>query len=62
MSPRTGRPIKGITKRDKSLQLRMSAEELQLLEECSQRMRLSRTDVVNRGIQLVKNELDKEKE
>ncbi len=59
MSPRTGRPIKGTSKRDKSLQLRMSSEELELLDECSKRLELTRTDVVNRGIKLVKEELDK---
>lgn len=59
VSPRTGRPIKGTSKRDKSLQLRMSQEELNLLDECAKRLKESRTDVVNRGIQLVKKELDK---
>ncbi len=57
--PKTGRPIKGTSKRDKSLQLRMSEEELSLLEECAERLNLSRTDVVNRGIKLVKDGLDK---
>lgn len=61
MSPRTGRPVKGSSKRDKSLQLRMSAEELALLDECSERLSISRTDVVNTGIRLVKSELDKNK-
>ncbi len=59
MSPRTGRPIKGTSKRDKSLQLRMSGEELELLDECSKRLEMTRTDVVNKGIKLVKKELDK---
>lgn len=59
MSPRTGRPIKGESKRDRSLQLRMSEQELKLLDECSTRLQASRTDVVNKGIQLVKAELDK---
>ncbi len=59
MSPRTGRPIKGESKRDKSLQLRMSSEELELLDECAKRLDKSRTDVVNKGIKLVKAELDK---
>ena len=59
MSPRTGRPIKGTSKRDKSLQLRMSGEELELLDECSKRLEMTRTDVVNKGIKLVKEELDK---
>ena len=59
MLPRTGRPIKGTSKRDKSLQLRMSGEELELLDECSKRLEMTRTDVVNKGIKLVKKELDK---
>ena len=59
MSPKTGRPIKGASKRDKSLQLRMSREELELLDECSKRLEITRTDVINKGIRLVKKELDK---
>ena len=39
----------------------MSAEELALLDECSQQLSISRTDVINKGIQLVKAELDKKK-
>ena len=57
--PKTGRPIKGTSKRDKSLQLRMSAEELALLDECAKRLVISRTDVICKGVQLVKKELDK---
>ena len=59
MSPRTGRPIKGTSKRDKSLQLRMSKQELELLDECAKVLNITRTDVVNKGILLVKAELDK---
>lgn len=59
MSPRTGRPIKGTSKRDKGIQLRMSGEELALLNECSKRLGITRTDVINKGIKLVKEELDK---
>lgn len=58
MSPKTGRPVKGTSKRDKSLQLRMSKEELELLDECSKLLNMTRTDVVNKGIVLVKKELD----
>lgn len=61
MSPRMGRPIKGSSKRDKSLQLRMSEEELTLLDECAEKLSVSRTDVVNKGIRLVKAELDAKK-
>ena len=58
MLPKTGRPIKGDSRRDKSLQLRMSREELELLDECAQKLQVSRTDVVNKGILLVKKDLD----
>ena len=59
MSPRTGRPVKGNSKRDKSLQLRMSKEDLEILDFCAEKLEISRTDVVNKGILLVKKELDK---
>ena len=62
MSPRTGRPPKGPAKRDKSIQLRMSEEELQLIDECSKRMQTSRTDVICIGVNLVKEQLDAELE
>lgn len=58
MSPKTGRPVKGTSKRDKSLQLRMSKEELARLDYCAKTLEISRTDVVNKGILLVKKELD----
>lgn len=58
MPSRTGRPVKGSSKRDKSLQLRMSVEELKLLDECSKALNVSRTDVVNMGVKLVKEKLD----
>jgi len=61
MSPRTGRPIKGEGKRDKSLQLRMSEKELNLLDYCAKELETSRTDVVNKGVLLVKEKLDKSK-
>lgn len=53
--------FKDCSKRDKSLQLRMSEEELHLLDKCSKRLNISRTDVVNKGIKLVKKELDAKK-
>lgn len=59
MSPRTGRPLKGTSKRDKSLQIRMTMEELELLDKCVDQLQSTRTDVVNKGIHLVKAELDK---
>lgn len=61
MLPTKGRPIKGPSKRDKSLQLRMSAEELETLDSCAKELQMSRTDVVNKGISLVRAELDNKK-
>lgn len=59
LTAKTGRPVKGASRRDKSLQLRMSSEELALLDECAKKLSISRTDVVNKGVLLVKEELDK---
>lgn len=59
MSPRTGRPIKGASKKSLNLQIRMNEEEMKLLDECVNRTKSTRTDVVNKGIRLVKKELDK---
>ena len=59
MSPRTGRPIKGESKRNLSLQIRMTQEEINLLDECAGKLSTTRTNIVNSGIKLVKKELDK---
>lgn len=59
MSPRTGRPIKGNAKRNKSLQLRLSEDELERLDQCAQELNCSRTDVVSKGISLVHDGLHK---
>nr|UVX52051.1 MAG: hypothetical protein [Bacteriophage sp.] len=37
----------------------MSKEELEILDFCAEKLEISRTDVVNKGILLVKKELDK---
>lgn len=61
MSPRTGRPIKGDSPKNHTLHLRMNSEEMALLDECAQRLKSTKTEVLMRGIQLVKKELDEEK-
>lgn len=60
MSPRMGRPTKGQQKRDIAFGTRLNQEELELLNECSERLNIPRTDVIVKGIRLVKQELDKE--
>ncbi len=59
MPPRTGRPIKGTSRRDKYLQIRVTVEELELLDECVKQLQTTRTEVVLQGIRLVKSDLDK---
>lgn len=57
MSPRTGRPTSN--KKTERLEIRLTPEEAQELQFCADRLGISKTDVINRGVQLVKAELDK---
>lgn len=57
MSPRTGRPTSN--KKTGRLEIRLTPDELKDLQECSERMHVSKTEVINKGVQLVKAELDK---
>ena len=57
MSPRTGRPT--ANKKTVRLEIRLTPQEAKLLQECSERLSMNRTEVINRGIALVKAELDK---
>lgn len=61
MSPRTGRPIKGETRKEMRLQLRLNQEEMALIDECAERMAVTRTEVVMNGVKLVKRKLDETK-
>ncbi|MEY8282042.1 hypothetical protein AAK917_12400 [Oscillospiraceae bacterium 52-8] len=58
MSPKTGRPIKGSSKKNLALQIRMNKEEMERLDECVKKMNATRTEAVNAGIQLLKEKLD----
>lgn len=52
-------------KSDKSkhnrFEIRLDDEMNDMLEECSVRLQTTKTDVINKGIRMVKSELDKEK-
>ena len=61
MSPPAGRPAKGEQPRNKSLQLRLSENEMKMLDECAAKLQEPRTDVISRGIKLVWKSLDEEK-
>ena len=57
MSPRTGRPTSN--KKTERLEIRLTPDEAKLLQTCSDELKITKTEVINRGIQLVKAELDK---
>ena len=59
MSPRTGRPTSN--KKTERLEIRLTPDEAQLLQECADKLHLTKTEVINKGVQLVKMELDKQK-
>lgn len=61
MSPRTGRPLKGSTKRDQRVAVKLDESEVRLLDDCVNRMQATRTEVIVEGIRLVKRELDEKK-
>lgn len=58
MSPRTGRPPKE-NPRNINLNIRISKNEADLIQECADKLEMTRTDTIMKGIQKVKSELDK---
>lgn len=56
MSPRTGRPT--LNKKTERLEIRLTKDELDMMNDCADKMQTSKTEVIMRGIQLVRNELD----
>lgn len=58
MSPRTGRPPKE-NPRKINLNIRLTEQEAQDIQECADELKVSRTDAIMKGIQLVKAELKK---
>lgn len=57
MSPRTGRPT--ANKKTERLEIRLTPQEAEKLQYCADTLQISKTDVINHGIDLVKAELDK---
>ena len=56
VSPK-GRPTQD--KRDKRFEIRLSDTTAQILDECSEKLKISKAEVIHRGIGLVKKEIDK---
>lgn len=60
MSPRTGRP-KADNTRNKKLNIRLRQDELELIQECANKLNKTRTDTIMEGIKLLKVELGNKK-
>lgn len=58
MSPRTGRPRKEITK-SVNLGLRLTEETAEKLRHCADMLGISRTEVIEKGIDLVEEGIKK---
>lgn len=57
MSPRK----KSDKSKHKRFEIRLDDEMNDMLKECSEKLQTTKTDVINRGIRMVKSELDKKK-
>ena len=57
MCPRTGRPPKK-NPRNVSLNIRITRYESELIRECAEKLGISRTDTIIKGIGLVKKEIN----
>lgn len=58
MSPRSGRPPKEV-KKSVSIGLRIKEETAYKLKWCAERLNLSRTEVIERGIDMVEAKIKK---
>lgn len=57
MSPRTGRP-KSDNPKNVRLEIRLTQEQAQSLDECAKILGTNRTDVINKGIELLKAKIE----
>ncbi len=58
MSPRTGRPTDN--PKNIKLQIRISQDTAERLNDCADKLKATKTEVIEKGINLVKAELDKQ--
>ena len=58
MSPK-GRPTQ--EKRDKRFEIRLSEETYKTLEKCSEMLKVTKAEVIHKGIAMVKKEVDTSK-
>ena len=58
MSPK-GRPTQD--KKDKRFEIRLSQDTYDKLEDCSNRLKVTKSEIIHKGIELVKAEIDNKK-
>ncbi len=58
MSPRQ----KSDNAKRKRFEIRLNDEMSEILEECSEKLDITKTEVINKGILMVKSDIDKKKE
>lgn len=59
MSPRTGRPIEGQARKDIKLQIRVDKPTLDSIDELAEKLKTTRTGVLMKGVELVRDSLKK---
>ena len=57
MCPKIGRPTQD--KRGKRFEIRLSENTYKVLDECSQKLNITKSEVIHKGIALVKSEIEK---
>ena len=62
MSPRTGRPPKGEESKPFDLQVRITPSKAVQLQRCANALGVTRTEVVEKGIDLVEKEIEAKKQ
>lgn len=58
MSPRTGRPPKE-NPRNINLNIRITKEESERIKRCAEKLDVTRTDAIMKGIEMVEREIEK---
>ncbi|MDR2559423.1 MAG: hypothetical protein LBC86_07780 [Oscillospiraceae bacterium] len=52
-----GRPT--TNRKTERLEIRLAPDELALMQECADKLGINKTEVINKGVKLVKSEIDK---
>ncbi len=60
MSPRTGRPPKE-NPRNINLNIRITKEESERIQNCADKLNMTRTDTIMKGIGMVEKEVEEQK-